>query len=226
MESRTWIKVLANDLGRLAQGIGKRILSRTNIIIFIKHSDLPANRKVLYVRLLESIRPNKTETHIVRVTTGGDIIDYPWITSTGTASLTTTKILLNSVISTLNKMFMTAKIKDFYYNNPFNCFEYLWMELVDIPEEVIIQYHLEKLASHGWIYIEIIKGVPSLKQADKVENKILVEHLAKYNYSPCKLAPAIWIHSTIPMVFTLCVDFFGWNMLANNTPIICWMPSV
>ena len=153
MEKRTWIKALANYLWRLAQGIGKRIPSGTNTIFFIKHSDVPANRNVSYVRLVASIHTNKTETHRVSITLGGDVIDYPGSTSIDTYSLTTTSILLNSVISNLDAIFTTLEIKHFYYNNPLNRFEYVWMALLDIPEEVIMQYHPEKLASHGWIYI-------------------------------------------------------------------------
>ena len=148
LENRTWIKFLANDLGSLAQGIGKRIPSGNNKIFFIKHYDVPENRNMSYVRLVESIRPNKTETHRVRVTVGGDVIDYTGITSIDTDSLATTSILLNSVISNLNAILMKAEIKYFYYNNPLSRFEYLRMAVADIPEEVIMQYHLEKLASH------------------------------------------------------------------------------
>ena len=110
-ENWTWIKALENYLGRLSQGIGKRMPRGTNTILFTKNSDVPENRKVSYVRLVAYIRPNKTETHRVRVTSGGDVLDYPDITSTDTVSLTTTEILLNSVISTLDAMFMTADIK-------------------------------------------------------------------------------------------------------------------
>ena len=85
----------------------------------------------------------------MRVTIGGDVIDYSGITSTYTDSLTTTSILLNSVISTLDAIFMTEEIKCIYYNNPLNRFEYLRMALSEIPEEVIMQYHLENLSSHG-----------------------------------------------------------------------------
>ena len=83
------------------------------------------------------------------------------------------------------------------------------MALADISEEVIMQYHLETLSSHGWIYREIRKGMPSLKQAVKVSNYMLVYHIAKYGYAPCKRTSALWRHATRPVVFTLCVDGFG-----------------
>ena len=61
-----------------------------------------------------SIRPNKTETHRVRITVGGDKLSYYGPTATKCASLITTKILLDSVVSTILALFMCAEIHDFY----------------------------------------------------------------------------------------------------------------
>ena len=60
------------------------------------------------------IRPNKVETHWVRITVGGDKISYDGPTATQCASLITTKILLNRVVSTILDLFMCADIHDFY----------------------------------------------------------------------------------------------------------------
>jgi hypothetical protein len=49
----------------------------------------------------------------VRFTVGGDLIDYPGEVSTKMASLTTAKLLFNSVISTPGAKFMTMDIKGF-----------------------------------------------------------------------------------------------------------------
>ena len=81
---------LANDLGRLAQGVGTRIPTGTNTVIFVRHRNIPAGRKVTYARLVSSIRPQKTETHRVHVTVGGDKLEFHGITTTTCASLMTT----------------------------------------------------------------------------------------------------------------------------------------
>ena len=57
--------------------------------------------------------------------------------------------------------------------------------------------------------MEIQKGIPGIKQAGKVANKRLVNHLAKYGYPPCKRTPALWKYKIRPITFTLCVDNFG-----------------
>ena len=93
-----------------------------------------------YVKPVASIRPNKSEKNRVRLTAGGDRLDYPGVTSTDVASLTTTKIHLNSVISTPTAKYMTADIKDFYYGTPLERFEYLRVPLTLVPDEIIDQY--------------------------------------------------------------------------------------
>ena len=83
------------------------------------------------------------------------------------------------------------------------------MSLADILEDIVEQYHLRKIASNGWFYMEISRGMPGLHQSGKVLNERLVTHLAKYGYAPCARTPALWKHTTRPVTFTLCVDNFG-----------------
>ena len=71
---------------------------------------------------------------------GGDRINYPGDVATKTADITTTKLLLNSVVSTPNAKFMTLDVKNFYLNTPLKRYEYLRILINLIPEEVIQQY--------------------------------------------------------------------------------------
>ena len=45
-----------------------------------------------------------------------------------------------------------------------------------IPQEIIEQYNLQKLVHNGYVYIEVRKGMPGLKQAGKTANERLKEH--------------------------------------------------
>ena len=83
----------------------------TDTIFFIPKSVVPRQKKVTYGRLVASIQPSKTETHCVQVTVGSDHLDYVGNTTTHCASLTTTKLLLNSTISTISARFMTMDVK-------------------------------------------------------------------------------------------------------------------
>jgi hypothetical protein len=63
-------------------------------------------------------KDHKEEKESTRLTIGGGNIEYPGDKSTRTAGLTTTKILINSVISTPNAKFLVIDINNFYLNTP------------------------------------------------------------------------------------------------------------
>ena len=56
-DAEVWIKALSNDLGRLAQRVGARILAGTNTIFFILHSSVSPGKTITYGRLISSLRP-------------------------------------------------------------------------------------------------------------------------------------------------------------------------
>ena len=68
----TWIRALANDLGRLAQGVSTRMPTGTNTVFFVAKSATPHGRKVTYFQMVASIRPTKAKMNCLRVTVGGD----------------------------------------------------------------------------------------------------------------------------------------------------------
>ena len=113
----TWNTAFSNDMGRLAQCVGNRVKGGKTIF-FIRRSAVPAGKRVTYGRIVVSIRTSKAETQCVRITVVGDRLSYEGTTAKQCASLITTKILLNSVVSTILSMFMCANVNDFYYNTP------------------------------------------------------------------------------------------------------------
>ena len=80
-------------------------------------------------------------------------LDFPGIITTNCASLTTTKCLLNSVVSIPDARFLTLDIKNFYYNTPMSRYKYMKIDLDIVPDEIIRQYNLRTLASNGWVYM-------------------------------------------------------------------------
>ena len=62
--------------------------------------------------------------------------------------------------------------------------------------EMGIQYGLYELEHNGRVYIEIQKGMYSLKQAGILTNNKLTSHLAKYGYAPVVFTPGLWKHAT------------------------------
>ena len=119
----TWTTELSNDIGRLAQVVGNRIKGKNNIL-FIHRSEIPAGKRVAYGQLFVPVSPKETKTHRVRITVGSNRISYKDPTNTQCAGITTTKILINSVLSTILSIFMSADMHDLYYNTPMVYFEY------------------------------------------------------------------------------------------------------
>ena len=91
-----------------------------NTIFFIPKEYLPASRwkNITYGRIMASYLPEKSDPNRVRLTVGGDRINYPDNCGTPTAEMLTVKLLLNSVISTKEAKLMSICIKDFYLNTP------------------------------------------------------------------------------------------------------------
>ena len=65
------------------------------------------------------------------------------------------------------------------------------------------------LTTDGWIYIDILKGMYGLRQADRILYGGLVKHLANSGHKPTKNTQGYWKHTTKRISFVLCVDAFG-----------------
>jgi hypothetical protein len=168
-----WMKSTANKINRLYN---------TNTIRFIRGSNIPKGRKVTYGSFVVDIKDHKEEKDRKRLTVGGDQIEYPGDKSTRTSGLTTSKVLINSVISTQDAKFLVIDIKIFYLNTPLGRFEYMVIILASLPQETIQKYHLNELAQDGKVYIEIQKGMYGLPQAGILATKLLQRNLAKDGY--------------------------------------------
>ena len=116
---------MANELGRLAQGIGEQMPTGSDTFHFITNYAVPKYMFVTYARILCDILPQKAEIHSTRLTVGGNLIKYPHSDIPLTSDISTVKFLLNSVISTPNANFCGGDIKYFYLNTPMDTFEYM-----------------------------------------------------------------------------------------------------
>jgi hypothetical protein len=202
-----WRNSNAEEIGRLAQGY--KNIKGTNTIYFIHPSQMPKGRRAAYLRAVSAYRPEKANPYRVRWTVGGDQVDYPFDVSTKTADLTTAKLLVNSVVSTPNAMFLTADLKDFYLGTPMSRYEYMRIPVWMLPDDIIAQYDLTRLIVNGFVYVEIRRGMYGLPQAGRLANDQLVAFLAPHGYKPCALTPGLWRHTTRDTIFSLVVDDFG-----------------
>ena len=154
----------------------------TNTIFFIPKDKVPAGRTVTYGRIVAEIRPQKAETHRIRLNVRGNLIHFPSDVTTPTEYLITEKLIFNSVLSTKNAKLICADIANFYPNNPMKIYEYMKLPLEIVPEEIIQKYNLRNLEHKGFVYMEIQKGMYGLPQAGKIANDNLKVHMAKFGY--------------------------------------------
>ena len=189
----------------------------TNTVFYVPKPSLPADRKVTYARMVATICLHNTKVNRVRVTVGGDILDYPGATTTNCTRLTTTKCLLNSTISTPDARFMTIDIKDFYYGTPMARYEYMKVAFDLLLEEIIKHYDLRSLVfPNGWIHMEICKCMPGLKQAGRIANDRFKIHLTQFGYAPVPRTPALSKNATHGITFSLFVYDFGIEYVGNR----------
>jgi hypothetical protein len=170
---------------------------------------VPKGKIFTYGRFVVDTCPNKSETHQVRLTVGGNLVQYPGDVSTRSADLTTAKCLWNSTISTEGATYMCLDVKNFYLGTPMYSFENMLISIKLIPQEIIVQYNLLPLVSDGHVYIEVKTGMYGLPQAGILTNQLLVRCLAIHGYHKTKLTPGLWRHVTHPIQLTLVVDDFG-----------------
>ena len=105
---------------------------------------------------------------------------------------------------------MTIDISNMYLNTRLDRYEYMRFNLKDIPQEIIEEYNLRKLADpNGWCYCEIRKAIYGLSQCVYLAFKQLEKVLGSEGYFQSRFNPGFWLHKTRDISFKLVVDDFG-----------------
>ncbi len=210
--SEVWQTAFDKDFGGMAQGDNKTGQKGTNFIFVMTHDEIqtiPKNQTVTYARIVVDFHPQKADPHCIRITAGGNLINYPGELSTRTADLTTSKLMWKSILSTAGTKYVCLDIKNFYLTAPLDRFEYTKIPIALFPEWVVKQYKLMKHVLNGFIYLEMQRAVWGLPQTGILANKLLRQHLLPHDYYECNNTPGLWKHETRPISFTLVVDNFG-----------------
>ena len=110
---------MCKELGRLCQGFGETEGTDTMRFLDLEGiKNTPKDRVVTYARIVVDYRPQKKDPNRVRITAGGNLIQYPGELTTRTSGLRTSKIMWNSTISTRGARYMTADAGNFYLETP------------------------------------------------------------------------------------------------------------
>ena len=107
----------------------------------------------------------------MRITTGGDLINYPFELTTRTANITTSKVLWNSTTSTCGARYMCVDAEIFYLATPLDCPEYMRIPIELVPQEFIGATKLVSKIKNGYIYMKTIRGIYGLPQSGVLANK-------------------------------------------------------
>ena len=163
-----WETAFGKEFGNLAQGDNGTGEKGTNSICVMTPEEIrniPNDRAVTCARVVINYRPQKDDPTRVRITAGGNLIIYPDELTTRGADMTTSKMLLNSTISTKRARHKCIDIGSFYLKTPMKRFEYMKFPIRIFPQYIINQCNLLEKVHNGYIYVEIINGIYGLPQA-------------------------------------------------------------
>jgi hypothetical protein len=141
-----WTQGFGNECGRLFKGI--RDIAGTDTCFFIKLTDIPKDRKIMYGKILCDNKPHKKEkecgrrqTRLFRRRRHFDGRHNDIQNPNQQHPLTEDAAM------------MMMDINNYYIGTALPRFEYMKMLLSHFPEEIIQKYNLNALAVDGWVYI-------------------------------------------------------------------------
>jgi hypothetical protein len=117
-----WQTAFVKDFGGMVQGDEKMGQKGTNLMFVMNHNKIKKTytekQKFTYAKTAVDYCPPKEDLHCIRITTGGNLIQYKGDVSTRTVDLTTSKLLWNSVLITRNAKCMCLDIKIHFISLP------------------------------------------------------------------------------------------------------------
>jgi hypothetical protein len=93
-----WKKGFGNEVGRLFQGIHD--IQGTNTCFFVEIKKIPKDRHITYGKIVNDYNAHKKEKEHIRLTVGGDRLDYSGDVAISTADNNPFKFLINTTLST------------------------------------------------------------------------------------------------------------------------------
>ena len=138
----------------------------TDIIEFLVKRNILEDKKASYASFAYNYRLLKDEPYEVRITVGGDCLDYAKDIGFLAANLLETKILINSTILDIDKnvCFMSTNIKNYFLATWIKDLEYMKILCKYILQDIWQKYNLDKLVSQdNKLCIKIQTEIPCSK---------------------------------------------------------------
>ena len=147
--AKIWQTAFGKDFGGMFQGDIKMGQKGTNTMFVMTHNEIKqavaAGNFFTYMKPVVDYRPQKEDPYRIRITAGGNLINYESNASVRTADLDTAKLHQNSVVSTPLARYMCLNIKNFCLMAALEYFEYSRMPLTLFPAWIIEQYDTENM---------------------------------------------------------------------------------
>ncbi len=192
--ANTWWTAFGKDFGSMCQGDNKTGAKGTNAMFMMKPEEVdhtPAARLATYANIFVDYQPQKDNPYQIRITSGGNLINYPGELTTCTADVTTSKLHWNSVLSTQQAKYMCLNLKNFYLSAPLDQYKYMHIPIGMFPAWIVAQYDLIHKVVKGHIYLKMQWAIWKLPQAGILANKLLRKRLAPHGYYKCKQMPRL-----------------------------------
>jgi hypothetical protein len=189
----TWMMAFGKDFGKMSRGSNKTGQPGPNAMFVMLPSNvpnIPKDRVITYTQVVVDHCPQKADPNQIRITAGGNLINYPGKLTTQTADITTAKLLWNSVLSMPGAKYMCLDIKNFYLSASLDQFEYMRIPFALFPPWIIDQYALKDKVLNGHIYFDMHRAVWGLPQAGILVNKLLKKRLAPTDIMSARTLPA------------------------------------
>ena len=111
--------------------------------------NIPKYQTVTYEKIVADYFPQKADPNRIRITAGGNLINYPEDVTTRTAYLITTQILRNIVLSNNNEKYCCTNFANFYLETSMDWYEYMRTARKSIPDEFINDQKLHDKVHEG-----------------------------------------------------------------------------
>ncbi len=138
---------IGKGFGGMTQGDEKTGTKGTNTMFVMNPKDvpnIPKNQPPLYAKVVIAYRPQKEDPNHVRITAGGNLIDYPGELTSRMANIMTAKLHWNSILSTSKAKYMCLDIGNFCLSAMLDRYEYMKMPITLFLPWIIKQYNLLK----------------------------------------------------------------------------------
>jgi hypothetical protein len=144
--AEVWMTTFAKDSCSMSQSDNKTGQKGTNTMFVMLPLDvpnIPKDRVIIYARVIVNHCPQKEDPNCIRITAGGNLINYPGELTARMAEITMAKLLWKSMLSTPGAKYVCLNIKNFYLSTPLDRFEYMRIPFALFPPWIIDQYAIK-----------------------------------------------------------------------------------